>query len=173
VGTQDPYGTTGSLDSIEDDISLYQSTGTAVSPILVVGNKIKGGGPGKTGSGIMLGDGGGAYITARDNVVVSTGNLGIAISGGTDMSIVNNKIFSKTSPIVNDAIAVWNYNTSTVTCNNTTVQGNHVNWTNSWGPVARVWENGTCANENFKQNSFSDPSVSESVFNTYISDECQ
>jgi len=172
IGAQYPYGTAGSLDSIEDDISLYKSSGTSSSPILVVGNKVKGGGPSKTGSGIMLGDGGGSYIVARDNVVVSSGNLGMAISGGTNISIINNKIFSKTSPIVNDAIAVWNYHPSTVTCNNITVQGNRVNWTNKWGPALKVWENGSCSNQNFTGNTFSDSTVTESIFDTYISSEC-
>lgn len=41
IGWQDPYGTPNSLDSIEDDISIYASNGDVNDPILVVGNKIK------------------------------------------------------------------------------------------------------------------------------------
>jgi len=40
----------------EDMINLYQSNGTAGSPIRIVGNHLRNGGPSGFGSGIMLGD---------------------------------------------------------------------------------------------------------------------
>ena len=49
----------------EDLISLYLSNGTASSPIRVVGNHLRNGGPSDSGSGIMLGDGGGSYQFVR------------------------------------------------------------------------------------------------------------
>ena len=48
----------------EDLISLWQSNGTASSPIPVVGNHLRNGGPSNSGSGIMLGDGGGSHQVA-------------------------------------------------------------------------------------------------------------
>ena len=42
----------------EDVINLHLSSGTASSPIEVIGNYIRGGGPSKSGGGIMCGDGG-------------------------------------------------------------------------------------------------------------------
>jgi parallel beta-helix repeat protein len=173
VGIQDAYGTAASLDSIEDDISLYHSSGTAASPILVIGNKVKNGGPSKTGGGIMLGDDGGAYITAIDNVVVTPGGYGMAVSGGTNMIMQNNLIYSGYTPIVNNGIAVWNYNPSTVTCDNITVSGNRVNWTNTWGPDTTIWENNTCSNAHFTKNTFQDSSVTAAIFDTYNPSECK
>lgn len=173
IGVQDAYGTFGSLDSIEDDISVYASTGTANDPILVVGNKLKNGGPSKSGGGIMLGDGGGAYVTARDNVVVNTGGYGIAITGGTNMKILNNKIFSINTAITNNAIPVWNWSPTTTTCDYPTVSGNQVNWTNTWGPDVKLWVDNSCKNPAFSANTFKDQSITAEIFNTYNSAECK
>jgi parallel beta-helix repeat protein len=173
IGFQDAYGTTGSQDSTEDNISVYSSNGTPTDPILVVGNKVKNGGPSRTGSGIMLGDNGGSNIIARDNVTVNTGNLGIAVSGGTNIQVLNNKLFSVTLPITNNALAAWNYNVGKVICDNATVSGNQVNWTNQWGPESKVWANNTCTNSRFDGNKFNDSTLSESIFDTYISSECK
>jgi parallel beta-helix repeat protein len=173
IGVQDKYGTAGSLDSIEDTISLYMSNGTATDPILVVGNKVKNGGPSRTGSGIMLGDSGGSNIIARDNVVVNSGNLGIAASGGTNIQIINNKIFSLALPITNNALAAWNYNVGETICDKITVTGNQVNWVNKWGPDSKVWTNNTCTNSRFDGNKFNDSTMTEAIFDTYSSAECK
>ncbi|MDR3492093.1 MAG: RICIN domain-containing protein [Gammaproteobacteria bacterium] len=172
IGLQDAYGTPNTLDSIEDDISLYKSKGTITDPILVVGNKVKNGGPSGTGSGIMLGDNGGTNIIARDNVVVNTGNLGMAMSGGTNIQLVNNKIFSTYFPITHNALAVWNYNMGTVICDNVTATGNQVNWTDAWGPETTIWTNGTCSNTHFSSNTFQDARITAALFDTYTSPEC-
>jgi parallel beta-helix repeat protein len=172
TGIQDPYGAPKSLDSIEDAISLYRSHGTAASPILVAGNKVKNGGPSSTGGGIMLGDGGGAYITARNNVVVTPGGYGMAVSGGSNMVMQNNFIFSAYTPIVNNAIPIWNYDSSTGACANITVSGNHVNWTNTWGPETKIWVNNTCTNTQFTNNTFQDATVTPAIFDTYIAPDC-
>jgi parallel beta-helix repeat protein len=79
----------------EDAISLYQSAGTASSPVKITGNWIRGGGPSLSGGGIMLGDNGGSYLTATDNILVNPGQFGMAIAGGDHISIVNNMIYSK------------------------------------------------------------------------------
>jgi parallel beta-helix repeat protein len=173
IGYQDDYGTKNSLDSIEDTISLYRSNGTASQPILVVGNKVKGGGPSSTGSGIMLGDSGGSYIVARDNVVVNPAGGGIMVSGGTQISVENNKVYAQYTPLVNNALAVWNYNTNGVVCDSITVKGNQTNWINTWGPDLKIWGNNTCTNLSASNNSFADRSVSPSLFDTYTSPECQ
>ena len=78
----------------EDAINLFQSNGTADSPITVANNWIRGGGPSKSGGGIALGDGGGSYQIASDNILVNPGQYGIAIAAGTVMSILNNKIYA-------------------------------------------------------------------------------
>jgi len=172
-GIQDAYGTVGSLDSIEDNISLYASSGTSSDPILVVGNKVKHGGPSKTGSGIMLGDNGGSNIIARDNVVVNSGNVGIGVSGGTNIQVINNKLFSVALPITNNAIPVWNYNMGAVLCDHIMVTGNQVHWMTPYGPERKVWSNSTCTNTEFNSNVFMDTNITASIFDTYNSPECK
>ena len=72
----------------EDCINLYKSAGTAESPILVENNYLTGdpvaGSQDKSpnGSGIMLGDQGGAHILCRKNTILSAGQMGIGVAGG-------------------------------------------------------------------------------------------
>ncbi len=104
---------------VEDNISIYKSSGTSASPILIHDNYIQGAytiepWQGNTsdanwtydwsysGGGIMLGDGLGvngaagdpAYVKAYGNQVVSTTNYGIAISAGHDLQFYDNRIVS-------------------------------------------------------------------------------
>jgi parallel beta-helix repeat protein len=90
----------------EDAISLYQSEGTEASPILVKGNWIRGGGPSASGGGIMLGDQGGAYLYASDNILINPGQFGMAISGGHHITIVNNTIYGKQQSFTNVGLYV-------------------------------------------------------------------
>ena len=59
----------------EDAISLCRSNGTPASPIQIIGNKIRGGGPSASGGGIMSGDLGGSYVLVKDNIPVSYTHL--------------------------------------------------------------------------------------------------
>jgi parallel beta-helix repeat protein len=106
----------------EDAISLYQSAGTSASPILVKGNWIRGGGPSESGGGIMLGDNGGSYLYASDNILVNPGQFGMAISGGSYITMVNNSIYGKQQSFTNVGIYVndiggWKTSNCKVTAN--------------------------------------------------------
>jgi parallel beta-helix repeat protein len=90
----------------EDAISLYQSEGTSSSPVLIKGNWIRGGGPSASGGGIMLGDQGGAYLYASDNILINPGQFGMAISGGHHITIVNNSIYGKQQSFTNVGLYV-------------------------------------------------------------------
>ena len=92
---------------VEDNISIYKSSGTSQSPIRIHDNYIQGAYPAVpatqeySGGGIMLSDGTGpgfaddpGYVQAYDNQVVDTVNYGIAISSGHDDSFFNNRIIS-------------------------------------------------------------------------------
>lgn len=93
---------------VEDNISIYTSSGTPNSPIDIHDNYIQGAYPAKpqsrdyTGGGIMLGDdlgSGGeatqpAWVRAYGNQVVSTANYGVAIYGGHDLQAYNNRVVS-------------------------------------------------------------------------------
>lgn len=92
----------------EDAISMYKSSGTSADPIYIVDNWIRGGGPSKTGGGIMLGDSGGSYQIAEYNTLVNPGQYGMAVSGGTNMQMFGNKIYSQSQSFSNVGLYYWN-----------------------------------------------------------------
>jgi hypothetical protein len=121
----------------EDAINLYMSSGTSDSPIQVVGNWIRGGGPSSTGGGIMVGDNGGSYEYIANNILVNPGQYGISIAGGDHNSIVNNQVYASKQSFTNVGLYVWGQSGYSVT--NATVNGNSVNWTNSAGQANGSW----------------------------------
>ena len=112
-----------------DGISLYQSNGTAASPIQVYGNWIRGGGT-NTGvlgmAGIVAGDVGGSYQDIENNILVNTGYVGIQAQGGTFITIMHNQIYSDQLPWSGVGLASANY--SGVPSSNNTIAYNTVNW---------------------------------------------
>jgi hypothetical protein len=116
----------------EDAISMYKSNGLPTDPIRIVGNWIRGGGPSKTGGGIMLGDNGGSYQTAQNNTLVNPGQYGMAVSGGTNMQVLNNTIYGASSSFSNVGLYYWNQ--SKLPSSAITMSGNKVNFTSgAWG----------------------------------------
>ena len=90
---------------VEDVISTWLSSGTPSNPMTFHDNYIDGAFPaggrsaGYSGGGIMVGDGGLGAITAvphdvvaHNNVVTDTVNYGIAVAGGHNLTIRNNRI---------------------------------------------------------------------------------
>lgn len=116
--------------SPEDSISLYMTHGTKDSPVIVAYNTIRGGGPSKSGGGIMLGDNGGSWLVASNNRLINPGQYGISISGGSDNSILNNKVASEAWPFSNVGI---------YTIGKQTVEGNDVEWYNKKGVRNDYW----------------------------------
>jgi hypothetical protein len=89
----------------EEVLSMYESSGTASSPIRIHDNYLQGAYPARpitsaySGGGMNLGDGNGktlaeasGYIDAYRNVVVGTGNQGIAVSAGHDIRVYQNRV---------------------------------------------------------------------------------
>lgn len=111
----------------EDAISMYKSNGSASNPILINGNWIRGGGPSLTGGGIMLGDNGGSYEVATNNILVNPGQYGMAVSGGNNMQIANNEIYSASEPFSNVGIYYWNQ--SGLPSSGIKIDSNKVNFT--------------------------------------------
>jgi len=118
----------------EDLINVYRSSGTASDPILISGNKFLGGGPSPSGGGIILGDQGGSYQIAENNILVNPGQYGMQIAGGNNNTIRNNQIFSDDKrDFANGGIIVWRYNdigtgTQPGNCYGHTVVSNQVTW---------------------------------------------
>ena len=132
----------------EDLISLYQSSGTAASPISVRNNMFRGGGPSTSGGGIMTGDYGGGYQIAENNVLLDPGQYGMAAAGGSNISILNNKIYAKQQPFTNNPLYVWAQQGAS--CSNINVKGNRVNWTDKSGSINNGWDAGNCSNTSFE-----------------------
>jgi hypothetical protein len=145
----------------EDAISMYKSSGTAASPILVEDNWIRGGGPSKSGGGIMLGDNGGSYQIARNNILVNPGQYGMAISGGHHIEILNNKIYSKQQPFTNVGLYIWAQ--AGAACSLNTISGNRVNWKMATGEVNNSWNNGNCGAVKGWPNNILNADIDESI----------
>jgi len=121
----------------EDAISLYQSHGTAESPIAIVGNWIRGGGPSASGGGIMLGDSGGSYLMASGNILVNPGQYGMAISGGDHNSITNNTVYGVSQAFTNIGLFVDCIGGHAIT--NSTVSNNRINFFNASHVMNNAW----------------------------------
>ena len=79
--------------AFEDHISWFNSSGESGGRAESSRNKINGAGPSASGAGISVGDGGGGYIDAFNNVVVRAGN-GIQLAGGTNNNLSYNTCYS-------------------------------------------------------------------------------
>ena len=124
----------------EDAISLYKSSGTPDDPIMVSGNRIRGGGPSVSGGGIMTGDNGGAWIVVRENTLVDPGQYGIAFAGGSHIRIIDNRIYGASQPFTNVGLYVWNQ--SDAPGGEHEVRGNQVRWLNKEGKESPAWNSG-------------------------------
>jgi hypothetical protein len=111
----------------EDAISMYKSNGLVTDKIYIQNNWIRGGGPSKSGGGIMLGDNGGSYQVATNNILVNPGQYGMAVSGGTHMQISNNEIYAKAQSFTNVGLYYWNQ--SGLSSSDITISSNKVNFT--------------------------------------------
>jgi parallel beta-helix repeat protein len=115
----------------EDLINIYLSNGTPASPIMISGNRFRGGGPSTHGGGILLGDSSGSYMVAQNNILVDPGQHGMGIPAGTNIKILNNQIYARQQSFSN--VGIYMYNIYGTTCSNDTIQGNQVNYTKSDG----------------------------------------
>lgn len=154
---------------VEDIINLWQSNGTAASPIFVAYNRMRGGSS-RTGSGIMLGDGAGSYQTAYKNVVVNPWNAGIAVAGGNNIRIDSNKIFFNLSPNVAGAgMYINNFYSTYGSCYNITHNKNQVKWSGT----TTLWNTNTCSNiSGTETNNYNDTTLTEAIFDQPIA-ECK
>jgi hypothetical protein len=132
----------GYLNGPEDHISIYQSSGTATSPIEVAANKLRGGGPSTSGGGIVAGDAGGQHVRARDNILVDPGQYGFAIAGGQNFNFLRNRVYAATAfAWSNIGAYVWAQDASA--CYGHEVRGNHVFYQNGLGSNP-YWNAGNC-----------------------------
>lgn len=154
----------------EDAISMYKSNGTAASPIIISGNWIRGGGPSKTGGGINLGDNGGSYLTASNNILVNPGQYGIQISGGSFNSLNNNTVYGAKQSFTNVGVSVWGQ--AGYAISNATAMGNLVNFVNSAGQQNSDWlgsgSTGSNTPAGWATNVFNDTKIAATVLPSVI-----
>ena len=157
--------------AVEDNISIYLSSGTKESPIRIHDNFIRGAYPidplkhDYSGGGIMLGDGvsdqgtenDSGFVIAEKNQVLDTTNYGIAISAGHDCQIVANRIVSagmlengKPIGAQNVGAYVWDsYKAGKTRFYRNMGRNNLIGWVNKdgrndwWTPDDDGWENNT------------------------------
>lgn len=146
-------------EDVVDWISIYQSNGTHNSPIEVLRNRARGHGNDPTGSFIMLGDEGGRHQIALENIGISPGQVGIGLSGGDNISVKNNLLFSKSWEHSNVAIYSANYTTSSG-CSNHLIRGNRSYWYKFNADQNNIWSDNNC-NPVIEDNIYPDHFLSE------------
>lgn len=151
----------------EDMISIYESSGTEDSPILIEDNflsgdpKVGSDGKSKSGSGIMLGDGkGGKHIVCRKNVLLAPGQVGIGVAGGGTITVTDNSIIGAKSDVSNVGLYVWNQ--SKQDGGEVVVRGNKIHWVNAAGAPNPYWNGGGFTKVTEEENSFQDIKLLES-----------
>lgn len=128
----------------EDIISIYQSGGIdAEHPLVIERNAFEGTNwSSSTGSGIMLGDGGGGHVIVRDNILLNPGAVGIGVAGGSDIRVTGNVVYGIDRPQSNVGIYVWNQ--SSPPCRAIRVHNNTVKWSKPDGADGSFWNAGNC-----------------------------
>jgi hypothetical protein len=155
----------------QDAINIYKCHGSPNDPILISGNKIRGGGPSKSGGGIMLGDNGGSYIVAQNNILVNVGQYGMAIAGGDHISILNNVIYSKQREFTNVGLYIWAQ--AQANCAFDEIRGNRVNWTDKNGNKKHKWNGANCGDVRGWETNISDETVDEGILPQQLLSPCR
>lgn len=157
----------------EDHINMFSSQGTPASPIRYAYNKIRGGGPSQSGGGMLAGDNDGAYFIMESNILIDPGQYGIAVAGGHDVQMLNNKVYSPTAHAwSNNGAFVWNQYAPP--CYNITARGNRVYYINRDGLPNAGWNAGNCGTVAGwdTDNNWTDQTLSESIWDE-VFPECQ
>lgn len=137
----------------EDCVSLFRCNGTKEKPILIADNFLTGGGPSRSGGGIMTGDYGGSYQLVTRNTLVDPGQYGIGVAGGHDIVIENNIVVAKQNFFTNVGIYAWDQSPSK-DCRDVTIKNNKVKWINSKGSSNPFWNGGNVDNLVVQGNDF-------------------
>lgn len=127
---EEPIGTS----KAEDIVNLYKS-----NTALVTRNYVRGGGPSKSGGGIILGDNMGSDQTASDNIVIDCGQYGMAIAGGNNNKLIRNTIMSRRYAWTNVGLYVWSIPQRNSRVTNATVTDNVISWKRRDGTNNSMW----------------------------------
>lgn len=155
----------------EDHINIYKSSGTAISPIMIINNKIRGGGS-LSGGGIIAVDGGqGGNVIIKNNILIDPGQYGIAIPSGNNIEITGNQIFGNQKSWTNVGIYVWNQYKNTV-CSDNRISNNQINYINKKGVSNPYWDSGNCGEINLFNNTLKNLAITQKTWDINFS-ECR
>jgi len=132
------------ISAPQDCINLFKSFGTKDYPIrvennLILGDPIKGNqNQSLSGSGIMVGDGGGAFQLIRQNRLDSPGQVGIGVAGGDQIVIVENVVRGDVTKYSNVGISVWSQYPAV--SGNVMVMSNIIGWKNKDSRLNNHWQ---------------------------------
>lgn len=135
---------------------------------IIRNNIFRGGGPSDSGGGIMLGDNGGSNNLAEGNTLVNPGRYGIAIAGGMNNRIINNKIFSVQKAWSADPLYVWAQGNQIGNSSGGAVTGNKGSWVDKYGSKATGWYHGNIPNVTWQP--LSDMALSEAGVPSHLID---
>ena len=131
----------------EDMFSVYKSGGTDDAHRLVIEDcQLEGlvadtadnrAWASDSGSGMMLGDGGGHDIVIQRCTILTPGQVGIGLPGGVRIHLLSNTIYGAKRPLANVGIYAKNYAGGTYGPHELT--GNKVKWYNAAGSENPVW----------------------------------
>lgn len=124
----------------QDGLSLYKCNGLPGDSIQVIGNWIRGGQvqhDSGGGAGIVLGDLGGSYQVARNNILVNPGYVGAQIQGGSNIKMDHNTVYSSSTPYSQVGISYANY--SGLSSTNVNMSYNKVKYYQTSGNECDAW----------------------------------
>lgn len=138
----------------EDMINIMNSYFSALSPLVISGNKLRGG-TSVSGGGINVGDDYNSGLQNTGNVIVTNnklvdpGQYGIAISGGSNITFDGNQIYARHQIFTNVGIGIWDFYGRSG-CANNTVINNDVNYTGNTSFLSNIpyynpfWTDNSC-----------------------------
>lgn len=147
---------------VNDIIKIQASSGADDAPILIQKNIIKGHGSIRGCGGISLGYGGGNNQIAQDNVLINPGQYGISCTGGCNIQIKNNLIYSEKNMFSKMGILIWAMNSD---IKDIVISNNKVLFIAFNGGNKGFWNN--CAISNLTMND-NDWSADENIFKEYL-----
>lgn len=128
---------------IGDHISMYNTLGSAQSPIEIAYNRVLGDPTGaeESGSGMQLGDGenGGSTLESgwyfvHHNTMMMTNGVAIAVSGGHDIRVENNRVDQRGGNL--ESATGWSFSSKNFSTN---LGCYNISFANNQSTVARLW----------------------------------
>lgn len=114
---------------VGDIYNFYKTNGVNYSYAEAIGNQVQGGSTLTAGkSGVILGDVGGSYQIATDNIFVNSGAQGAQVQGGHDIIMRRNKAYGVATSYTLAGFVYGNY--SGASSYNVTIDSNRAKWFN-------------------------------------------